>query len=135
VILYAVFDNSVCDRLTEEKGMETTEIVTPSFNEDNRPVGTIDKARAGAHGAIDKASDAARPAVDRLASGAHQAVDKFASAAGQAAETLSARGEQLKNAQAQAMEQTRIYVRENPVTAIGIALAVGFVLSKLLSSR
>ena len=115
--------------------MEATGIVTPSFDDGSRPAATIDQARAGAHDAIDKASDAARPVVDRLASGAHQAVDKFASAAGQAAETLSVRGEQLKNVQAQAMEQTRLYVRENPVTALGIALAVGFVLSKLLSSR
>jgi len=116
--------------------MEATEIVTPSFNDGSRTLGrTVDKASSGAHDAIDKVTDAARPMVDRFASGARQAVEKIASAAGQAAETLSVRGEQLKNAQAQAMEQTRLYVRENPVTAVGIALAVGFVLSKLLSSR
>ena len=115
--------------------MEATGIVTPDFNDGSRPTGTIDQARVGAHNAIDRASDAARPVVDRITSGAHQAVDKLATAAGQAAETLGVKGEQLKKVQAQAMEQTRIYVRENPVTALGIALAVGFVLSKLLSSR
>ena len=116
--------------------METTESMTPGTKDGRRALGrTLDQASAGAHEAIDKASDAARPAVDRLASGAHQAVDKLASAAGQAAETLSVRGEQLKNAQTQAMEQTRLYVRENPMTALGIAVAVGFVLSKFLSAR
>jgi ElaB/YqjD/DUF883 family membrane-anchored ribosome-binding protein len=116
--------------------METTESITPGTKDGRRALGrTLDQASAGAHDAIDKASDAARPVVDRLASGAHQAVDKFASAAGQAAETLSARGEQLKNAQAQAMEQARIYVRENPVTALGIAVAAGFLLSRLLRFR
>lgn len=116
--------------------METTGIVTPSFNDGSRTVArTVDKASAGAHDAIDKVSDAARPMVDRLASGAHQAVDKIASAAGQAAETLGVKGEQLKNAQAQALEQARGYVREHPVTSIGIAVAAGFLLSRLLSLR
>jgi len=95
----------------------------------------VDKAGAGVHGAIDKVSDAARPMVDRIASGAHQAVDKIASAAGQAAETLGVKGEQLKNAQAQAMEQARIYVRENPLAALGIAVAAGYLLSRLLRFR
>jgi ElaB/YqjD/DUF883 family membrane-anchored ribosome-binding protein len=73
--------------------------------------------------------------VDRLASGAHQAVDKIADAAGQAAETLGVKGEQLKNAQMQAMEQCRGYVRDHPVMSLGIAVAAGFLLSRLLSSR
>lgn len=113
--------------------MEPTGIVTPSFNEGSRPLArTVDQASAGAHNAIDKVSDAARPMVDRLASGAHQAVDKIASAAGQAAETIGVKGEQLKNAQAQALEQARVYVREHPVAALGIAVAAGFVLSRLM---
>ena len=113
--------------------MEPTGIVTPSLNDGSRPLGrSVDKASAGAHDAIDRVSDAARPMVDRLASGAHQAVDKLASAAGQAAETLGVKGEQLKNAQAQALEQARLYVREHPVASLGIAVAAGFVLSRVL---
>ena len=115
--------------------METTGI-TPSYDDRNRTLGrTVDQASTGAHDVIDKVSDAARPMVDRFASGAHQAVDKIASAAGQAAETLGVKGEQLKKIQAQAMEQCRGYVRENPVTSLGIAIAAGFLLSRLLSSR
>ena len=116
--------------------METTEIVTPGFKDGSRTLGrTVDKASSGAHDAIDKVSHAARPMVDRIASGAHQAVDKIASAAGQAAETLGVKGGQLKNAQAQAMKQARIYVRDNPLAALGIAVAAGYVLSRLLSVR
>ena len=94
-----------------------------------------DQVRTGAHDAIDKVSDAARPMVDRMASGAHQAVDKLASVAAQAAETLGVKGDQLKNVQAQAMEQCRGYVRAHPVTSLGIAVAAGFLLSRLLRSR
>ncbi len=115
--------------------METSGI-TPNPNDGSRNLGrAVDQAGMGAHDVINKVSDAARPAVDRFASGAHQAVDKIASAAGQAAETLGVKGEQLTNLSARAMEQCRGYVRENPVASLGIAIAVGYVLSRLLSSR
>jgi ElaB/YqjD/DUF883 family membrane-anchored ribosome-binding protein len=73
--------------------------------------------------------------MDRIASDAHQAVDKIASAAGQAAETLGVNGEQLKQAHVRAMEWGRGYVRDNPAMSLGIAIAAGFLLSRLLSSR
>ena len=116
--------------------MEATGIVTSSPNDGSRTLArSVDQASMGAHDAIDKVSDAARPVVDRIASGAHRAVDKIAGAAGQAAETLSVKGRQLKNAQVRGMEQCRGYVRGNPVTALGIAVAAGFLLSRLLRSR
>ena len=103
------------------------------------PTGTmargVDQATAGAHNVINKASDAARPAVDRLASGAHQAVDKMAGAAAQAAETLDLKSEQLLAAQARFSDTCRTYVQDNPLTSLGIAVAAGFLVSRLLSSR
>lgn len=95
----------------------------------------IDNATSGAHNAIDKAKEAARPAVDRVAAGAHTVVDKIAGAATNAAETLGEKGDQLKAAQARATEASRDYIRENPLTSIGIAMAVGFLLSRLVSTR
>ena len=67
--------------------------------------------------------------------GAHQAVDKIAGVAGQAVDTLGENAEQLKNAQAKAVEQCRGYVRDNPLMSLGIAIGAGYILSKLLSSR
>ncbi len=95
----------------------------------------IDSATSGAHHAIDKAKEAARPAVDRVAAGAHTVVDKIAGAATNAAEILGEKGDQLKAAQARATEASRDYIRENPLTSIGIAMAVGFLLSRLVSTR
>ncbi len=116
--------------------METTGNLRPGNTDGSHsPIPTGTEARAGVHNAIDKVSDAARPMVDRIASGAHQTVDKLAGVAAQAADTLGVKGEQLKNMQAQAMEQCRGYVRENPVASLGIAIAAGFLLSRLLSSR
>ena len=87
----------------------------------------------GAHDAIDRVSDVTRPVVDRIASGAHQAVDRIAGAAGQAADTLGVKHEQLRNAQVRAMEQWRGYVRDHPVASVGMAVAAGFLLSRLVS--
>jgi len=116
--------------------MSTSEIIAPGYKDDGSTVSrTIDKASTGAHNVIDKVSDAAHPAMDRLSSGAHHTIDKAASAATQTAAALAVKREQMKNARARAMEQTRDYVRANPVTAVGIALAAGFLLSRLLRSR
>jgi ElaB/YqjD/DUF883 family membrane-anchored ribosome-binding protein len=101
----------------------------------NTLVRGVDQATAGAHEKITSASDAARPAVDRLASSAHEVVDKVAGVATQAAETLGVRGEKIKSAQDKLVESAREYMREHPVATLGAAVAVGFVLSRLLSSR
>jgi ElaB/YqjD/DUF883 family membrane-anchored ribosome-binding protein len=103
--------------------METTGKLTP------------DNAGAAAHGMIDKISDATAPAVDRVTSGAHQAVDKIADAANQTAATLRARSRRLWSAKTQTMEQCRSYVREHPMISVGVAVAAGFLLSRLWKSR
>ena len=116
--------------------MEAAGKVTENANNGSPAlVRTVDRATAGAHDVIDKVSDVARPVVDDIASGAHHAVDKIAGVAGQAAETLGVKGEQLKNAQVRAMKQCRGYIRDNPVTALGIAIAAGYLLTRLLRSR
>jgi ElaB protein len=94
-----------------------------------------DPANPEVHAKIDKVSDIARSTVDTLAAGAHQGFDKAAAAAGQAATTLDTKREELKVAQAKLMENTRNYVRKNPVASIGIATAIGYVVSRLLRSR
>ena len=114
--------------------MEAAGIATSNSNDNTRTLArTVDQASTSAHGAIDRVSDAARPAVDRIALGAHKAVDKIAGAAAQAAETVGVKGEQLKNARVRAMEQCSGYVRDHPVTSLGIAIAAGFFLSRLWS--
>jgi len=72
---------------------------------------------------------------DKVSHSAHEAYDKIADATSQAAEALGEKGEQLKNAEQQLMEDCRVYVRENPITSLGIAVAAGFLLSRVLSGR
>jgi ElaB/YqjD/DUF883 family membrane-anchored ribosome-binding protein len=73
--------------------------------------------------------------IDNVSIAAHEAVDKIASATNKAAEVIGEKGDQLKNAEQQLMENCRGYVRDNPLTSLGIAAATGFLLSRLLSGR
>jgi len=109
---------------------------TPSNPNDTGVLGKIgDPANAGAHAKIDRVSDVARGAVDSLAAGAHQGFDKATDVASQAVETFDAKREKLEAAQAKLIESGRSYVQRNPLTSLGIATAVGYVVSLLLKSR
>ena len=72
---------------------------------------------------------------DKVSHSAHEAYDKIADATSQAAEALGEKGEQLKNAEQQLIEDCRVYVRDNPITSVGIAVAAGFLLSRVVSGR
>ena len=74
-------------------------------------------------------------AIDKAANSAHKAVDKVASVTNQAAQTLGEKEEQFKNAEQQLMENCCGYVRNNPISSLGIAVAAGFLLSRVLSRR
>ena len=56
-------------------------------------------------------------------------------AASQAASRLSERGQELYDLQSEYVDTARSYVREHPIAAIGIAIAVGLVISRLTSRR
>lgn len=90
----------------------------------------------------DKVSDVAAslaPVVERIADGAHDAVDKAAGAATAAARMVDKKSgkllKTLQEQQARYVEGSRERVRDNPLAAIGIALAAGIVLSFLLIRR
>ncbi len=92
----------------------------------------VDRASIGAHDALNQISEAAKPAMDRMASSAHGVVDTVAGAATSAVETLGIKGDQLNNAQHKVVEATRTYIRDRPIASLGIAVAAGWVLSRLL---
>lgn len=94
-----------------------------------------DVATVAAHDAIDTAADATRPALDHLVANAHETVDRVGEVATSAAGALGVKGDQLNDGSKRVIERASVYVRENPVTSLGIAVAAGYVLSRLFSSR
>lgn len=107
----------------------------------NGPAGThattegVDRLAAGAHSGIDAASEAAHPAIDRLASKAHRAVHSADEAASNATDAIARAGEKagVKGEELYATSVT--YMREHPVFTIGVAVAAGYLLSRLLATR
>lgn len=81
---------------------------------------------------IDEASSRASAATGRLADRAHGAIDHVSSAVQGAAERVSAKGGEWMERQDEMVHQVRGYVREHPVMALGVAVAAGFLLSRLV---
>ncbi len=120
--------------------MKTNEYTTPPPAPEHLPngEGALYKAAIGAHRAVDKvagaADDVARkavPGVDRVAELAHHAVDKAAAAAAPAADWLDEQARALDATQKKLVGNTREYVAANPLMSLGMALAAGFLLSRI----
>src|SRR5207244_3518598 len=93
----------------------------------------------GAHNMVDKvagaADEAARkaiPAIDRAAEYVHQTVDKAVIGVAPAGEWLDEQAAALTAAQKKLISRTREYVAANPLTSLGIALAAGFLLTRVI---
>jgi ElaB/YqjD/DUF883 family membrane-anchored ribosome-binding protein len=95
----------------------------------------VDTATTAAHHTIDSLSDAARPALDHVVSSAHGAVDHAGAVATHGAGALGLKGDQLNDSGKKIAERAGSYVREHPVASLGMAVAAGYLLSRLLSSR
>lgn len=62
----------------------------------------------------------------------HEAIDKIAGMAYKAAEAFGEKGDPLKNAEQQLRDNYRAYIHDSPIASMGIAVAAGFLMSRLL---
>ena len=93
---------------------------------------SIDSA---AHKAYAASSETLRPVIDQLLAGVHHAVERLADVAAAAVDKVELSGDYIKDTQDKAVRGARGYVREKPLTSIGIAVASGFLLSWALRQR
>jgi len=121
--------------------MKTTENTSMSSASDRLPNGdgALHKAAMGAHHVVDKvagaADEAARraiPVIDRAAEYAHQTVDKTVTGVTPAAEWLDEQATALNATQKKLVGSTREYVAANPLMSLGLALAAGFLVSRII---
>lgn len=73
----------------------------------------------------------AASAVNRASDRVHDAVDRVTNAATSSLQQLGVNSEEWLAMKDRAVETTRGYVRENPIMALGIALAVGILLARI----
>lgn len=123
------------------KPMKPTEYTSVPSVTDYLPKGgsVLNKAATGAHhvvekvaGAADKAAHRAIPAIDRAAGYAHQAVDKASTGAEPAAEWFNEQAAALDATQKKLVGSTREFVAANPLMSLGLALAAGFLVSRII---
>ena len=80
-------------------------------------------------------SSAQKQQVDRLAETAHGAIERATQTASQVAERFGEKSEELMAMKDDYVEAAREYVKENPIMALGIALAAGYLFGKISSWR
>jgi ElaB/YqjD/DUF883 family membrane-anchored ribosome-binding protein len=78
-------------------------------------------------------SGKAHAGIDKLTATAHQTVDRVATAATSAAERLNMSESKFAHSAHDFKESTCAYVREHPMAAVGIAVAAGYLFSRLTS--
>ncbi|MGZ5094742.1 MAG: glycine zipper domain-containing protein [Burkholderiales bacterium] len=80
-------------------------------------------------------ADKATESLGRLTETAQQAMERLSDVASQTANRLSEKGQELWDMRGQAADTARSYVREHPIATIGIAIAIGLLISRLTSRR
>jgi len=97
------------------------------------PQATIDQVADRAQTTVDRVAQAAHEAIDRLAAKAGPAVERLRGSTSSTAQTLRAKADAFGEMEEEWVENTRGYVRENPLTAVAIGVLAGVLLAKLSS--
>ena len=96
---------------------------------------SADQGGSAAHQVIDRFSDAVHPAVSRATSGAHRLVDRIGSTTSRVAQQLEKTTTRLKDREQRLVAASSSYAHEHPFKLAGIAIAAGFLISQVVSSR
>ena len=91
----------------------------------------VESAGAALHQGIDKLVDPARSTVESLSASAHQTVDSLADSAGQVADRFATETRKITEAPSRALEYSKTSIQDRPLEAVGLALALGFVIGRL----
>ncbi|MDR7297810.1 ElaB/YqjD/DUF883 family membrane-anchored ribosome-binding protein [Pelomonas aquatica] len=104
--------------------------------------GTVNEVANKADAAVDKGAAVGQDVLNRVVQGAHQAIDRMADTAAPAvqkvqdgvhaaSEALSQRAHDARELGDEWCESLRCTVRDNPLTAVATALAVGVLIARL----
>lgn len=97
----------------------------------NTPLGS--QVATSTEEAMNRAVQGAHTMVDRLAEKAVPAVEGLVSGVNSASEALKTGADDLGAMQERWIENCRGYVREHPLVSVGVAVAAGVLLSRLMA--
>lgn len=103
-------------------------------NDSNALKRTVDSAGSALHSSIDKVVDPAKDAVSHVGSVAHEAVNRLSSGATHVADRVSENATRVYEAPGYAVECTKSWIQDKPLEAVGMALALGFIIGRLTSN-
>ncbi|NDP64492.1 hypothetical protein [Polaromonas sp.] len=95
---------------------------------------TVESAGSALHSSIDKVVDPALEAVGYVGSAAHDAVNRLSSGATQVADRVSENATRVYDAPGHAVECSRSWIQDKPLEAVGMALALGFIIGRLTAN-
>ncbi len=85
-----------------------------------------------AHQAVDRAADKATPALERVRTGAHNTIDKVADGAACGVDWAAENTKVIARRSGELTEVASGYVREKPLVAVAGALALGYLVGRLM---
>jgi len=91
----------------------------------------VETAGSALHSSIDKMVDPANHAVKRVTHVAHEAVNKLSSGATQVADRVSEQAAWVSDASGRAVDSSKSWIQDKPLEAVGMALALGFIIGRL----
>ena len=92
---------------------------------------SVESAGSALHSSIDKMIDPALDTVGRVTEVAPEAVNRLSSGATQAADRVSAQAARVSEASGRAVESSKSWIQDQPLQAVGMALALGFIIGRL----
>lgn len=91
----------------------------------------VESAGSALHGSIDKMVDPALDTLGRVTDAAHDTVNRLSSGAAQVADRMAGQAARMGEVSGRAVESSKSWIQDKPLEAVGMALAVGFIIGRL----
>lgn len=95
----------------------------------------MEGSNPGAAAGLAEAADRGNAALARISDTAQQTIERLRKTAAVAADRLNERSQELWELQGRAMQTARDYTKAHPLQTIAVVLAIGVLLSRLLSRK